>query len=247
MIKETNIDEIFFRSATMATIKFLNDNLIINQVIDNVSTNYNIPVFYNKAQDSQFMRDYFTQYATDCMPVSYVEGDFDMEPFAVLNMSGITVKTAEMTNKFVRGNYIIQENDSNGFPINKPYSALLYAIPLDVKYAVEIRTDDSSQTFKIIQSFLEGIFKNFVVNFSYKGQKIRCNVSLDNDYSPDKKMEFTYTDEQKERLKFNLVMECYMPVFDKTTSLFKGNVIRNFRAYIEDKVTITTINVNPIT
>ena len=56
---------------------------------------------------------------------------------------------------------------------------------------------------------------------------------MDNTYTPDKKLEFVYTDEQKEKIKFNIILECYYPIFDKSTTLFKGDVIRNFRNYIQ--------------
>lgn len=233
MIYESNIDEIYFRSAAMAVMNYLGKNMQIQQTIDNVVNTYDIPVFYHKAQDSQFMRDYFTNYDTDCTSIKYVDGDFDIEPFAIINTSDITIKTSEMTNKFVRGNYIVQEKDSNGYPVNKSYSALLYAVPVELKYNVEVRTDDSSQSFKIIQSILDGVYRNAVVHFTFRNLRIRCNLTLDNTYTPDKKLEFVYTDEQKEKIKFNIILECYYPIFDKSTTLFKGDVIRNFRNYIQ--------------
>ena len=71
MIYESNIDEIYFRSAAMAVMNYLGKNMQIQQTIDNVVNTYDIPVFYHKAQDSQFMRDYFTNYGTDCTPIKY--------------------------------------------------------------------------------------------------------------------------------------------------------------------------------
>ena len=236
MIKESNVDEIFFRGAVISIMRYFSKNLKITQTIDNVKKEYDIPVFYQKVQDSQFMRDYFTNYSTDCLPIQYVDGDFDMEPFVIINTTDITIKMSDMTNKFVRGNYVVQEKDENGYPVNKSYSALLYSIPIEIKYSVEIRTDDASQSFKIIQSILDGVFKNAITHFTFRNMRIRCNITLDNTYTPDKKLEFVYTDEQKEKIKFNIVLECYYPIFDKSTTLFKGDVIRNFRNYIDSSM-----------
>jgi hypothetical protein len=232
MIKKTNIDDIYFRNAAISVIHYLHKNLKLEQIEHGESKFYQIPVFYNKAQDSQFMRDYFTQYADECSPVEYVEGDFDIEPFVIVTLDSISVKTQEMTNKFVRGNYVVTENDKNGFPVRKGYSALLYTLPLELKFSLEIRCDDNIQSFRIIQSLLDEIFKNNILHFSFRNQRIRCNIGLDNNFTQEKKIQFTYNDEQSQMVKSSIVMECYYPIFDESTALFKGNVIRNFRNYI---------------
>lgn len=239
MINKTNIDDIFFRNASVSILNYLHKNLKIQQVFENNDIReYQIPVFYNKAQDSQFMRDYFTQYADECTPVEFVEGDFDIEPFVIINLEGISVKTQEITNKFVRGNHIIPEFDENGFQINKTYSSLLFTLPLELKFSLEVRCDDNIQSFKIIQSLLDEVFKNNIVHFSFRNHRIRANIALDNTYTQDKKISFTYNDDQKQQIKSSIVMECYYPIFDKSTTIFKGNVIRNFREYTINKQNI---------
>lgn len=232
IVNDTNVSDIFFRNASAAVVHYLSSSLVIEQVVNGKSMSYQVPVFYNKAQDSQFMRDYFTTYKTDCTPIQYVDGDFDREPFGIVTISSISVNTSGMTNKFVRGEYVKHEEDVNGYSVNKPYSAVIYTLPVDIKFNVEFRTDDSVQSFRIIQSILDNVYRNSVVHFTYKDLRIRCNLTLDNDYTPEKKIDFVYTDDQKERVKTSIMMECYYPVFDESTAMFKGNVIRNFRKYI---------------
>lgn len=236
MINKSNIDDIFFRNASVSILNYLHKNLQIQQIFENDEVrSYQIPVFYNKAQDSQFMRDYFTQYADECTAVEYVEGDFDIEPFVIINLEGISIKTAEMTNKFVRGNHVIESLDDNGYPVKKGYSSMLFTLPLELKFSLDIRCDDNTQSFKIVQSLLDEIFKNNIVHFSFRNHRIRCNIALDNSFTQDKKLSFTYTDDQKQNIKSSIIMECYYPIFDKSTTLFKGNIIRNFRIYTKSK------------
>jgi hypothetical protein len=232
MINESNVDDIFFRNASISVMNYLHKNLNIHQVINGVRKYYQIPVFYSKAQDSQFMKDYFTQYKSECSPVEYVEGDFDLEPFVIINLSNISVKTSDMTNKFIRGSYVKTEEDANGYKVNKGYSAMLYSLPMDLNFSIEIRTDDNIQSFRIIQSLLDEIFKNNVIHFTYKGHRIRCNIGLDNSYTHDKKIQFDDKDETKDRVKTSIFVECYYPIFDKSTEIFRGNVIKTFRKYI---------------
>lgn len=235
MIERKNIDDIFFRNASIAVMKYLEEYLFLEQVENGKIVTYPVPVFYNKSQDSQFMRDYFTNYSTSCHNVEYVDGDFDREPFAIVTLDSIAVKTGSMTNKFVRGNHIVTEYDENDLPIKKGASSVLYVLPLSLKYSVSIRTDDTVQSFRILQGIFEGVFKNDVVNFSFRDQKIRANMSLDASFTHDKKIDFGFNDDQKQAIKFNIDLECYYPVFDKTTTIFRGNVIRNFRNFIQEK------------
>lgn len=233
MIERTNPDDIFLRGATIAVMNYLSNSLVIEQVENNDIVEYPIPVFYNKAQDSQFMRDYFTDYATLCHGLEYADGDFDREPFAIVSLESFAVKMSDMTNKFVRGNHIQTVKDDNGYDVKKGYNSVLYLLPMQLKYNVEIRTEDTIQSFRVTQSILDGVFKNNVVHFDFRHQRIRCNASLDASFTHDKKVDFTYNDDQSQKIRFTIDLECYYPVFDKTTTIFRGNVIRNFREYID--------------
>lgn len=235
IIKKDNMDDKYFRSAAVALIHYLHSNLEMEQTINGEVKTYRIPVFYNKAQDSQFMRDYFTQYKGECDIIEFAEGDYDKEPFVIVRLSTMNVKTSDMTNRFVRGNYVKESIDDNGFPVNKGYSAMLFSLPMELTFEVEIRTDDNMQTFAIIQSLLDDIFKNNIVHFDFRGLRIRSNLGIDNSYTQDKKIQFTYNEDQREKVTTNIVMECYYPIFDESTALFRGNVIRNFRNFINSK------------
>ena len=100
MINQTNVDDIYLRNAIMSVIHYLNKNLYIEQVENELIKQYNIPVFFNKAQDSQFMRDYFTQYGDNCNVIEFADGDYDMEPFGILNLESFVINTSKITSKF---------------------------------------------------------------------------------------------------------------------------------------------------
>lgn len=232
MIQSTNVDNIYFRNATTSLMFHLYENLYIEQVEDEKVIKYNVPVFYNKAQDSQFMRDYFTQYEDKCNPIEYADGDFDVSPFVIINLDSINIITSKMTSKFVRGVDIKTTYDENKFKIKKGYSACLFTLPIEVKYTMEIHVDDSIQCFRMVQSVLDCIYKNNVIHFPFKDCRCRANVAIDNTANLDKKISFKWDEEQEEVIKFSIVMECYYPIFDESTAIFRGDVIKNFRYFI---------------
>lgn len=237
----TNTDNVFFRNASIAVMHYLHSNIKVVQVIGGSEVEYPVHVFMNKAQDSQFMRDYFTQYKGRCSEVNFVNGDFDMEPYGILTVSNISVNTSAMTNRFVRGNYVVEEKDKNGFPVKKGYSAMLFTLPMDIKFNLEFRTDTSIQSFQVVQALLDCVFKNSVVHFDFRGTRIRSELMLDNDYTPEKKIEFARADDQSEKVKTSIVLTCNYPVFDKSTALFRGDIIRNFRHYINTTVGVVEV------
>lgn len=238
MIERTNVDDVYLRLATISLMKYLEENMELEQVEDGKIVKYPVPVFYNKSQDSQFMQDYFTQYSTTCHEIEYADGDYDQEPFAIVQLNSFSIKVSDMTNRFVRGNHIMTVEDENGYEVKKGYSSALFVLPLELKYEVSIRTEDTIQSFRIAQTIMEGLFKNAVIHFDFRHQRIRCNLSLDSSFTHDKKVDFTYNDDQSQSIKFSVDVECYYPVFDKTTTLFRGNVIKNFRHYIETKTEV---------
>ena len=235
MINQTNVDDIYLRNAIMSVIHYLNKNLYIEQVENELIKQYNIPVFFNKAQDSQFMRDYFTQYGDNCNVIEFADGDYDMEPFGILNLESFVINTSKITSKFVRGVEKKTEQDENGYKIKRGYSACLFTLPIELKFALEIRCDDTIQTFRLVQGLLDTIYKNSVVQFSFKDTKIRANVALDNATSLDKKLQFAWNDTHYESVKTSLSLECYYPIFDQSTAMFRGDIITNFRNFINGK------------
>lgn len=232
MINETNVDNVYLRSATVAALHYLNSNLSIEQVEKGIVKTYKVPVFFNKAQDSQFMRDYFTQYGDDCQEIEFADGDYDMEPFGILNLESFTINTSKMTSKFIRGIDKKTEYDENGYKVKKGYSACLFTLPLDLKFGLEFRCDDSVQSFRVVQSLMDNIYKNGVVQFPFKEVLVRANIALDNGSSIDKKISFNWNEEQYQTVKTSLAMECYYPIFDQSTALFRGDVILKFRRFL---------------
>ena len=232
MINHTNVDDVYFRNAIIAVLHYLNKNIYIEQVEKEVVKQYHIPIFFNKAQDSQFMRDYFTQYGDDCQEIEFADGDYDIEPFGILNIDSFTINTSKITSKFVRGIDKKTEQDDNGYKVKKAYSACLFTLPLDLKFSLEFRCDDTIQAFRIVQGLMDTIYKNAVIQFPFKETKIRANIALDNGSNIDKKVQFNWNEEQYQTVKTSLALECYYPIFDQSTAMFRGDVILNFRRFI---------------
>jgi hypothetical protein len=70
--------------------------------------------------------------------------------------------------------------------------------------------------------------------FQYRGIRIPALFVFPDQATNDKAYKFSYTDNNKITITFQIEIETYFPSFDKTTEMFRGNVI--------DQILIKTID-----
>ncbi len=231
-IIKSNLDDIYLRNLVVAVIEWFGSQMKGKQVIDGVEHEYPMYVYFRKDDDQQFMRDFFIHYKNKCRhETTHAQGDFDVYPNMQINMPKVSVLVSDMTNPYVRGNYMKVEQDGNGYEIERPYSAVLNSIPLRVSMEAEIHTDTVEQTYKAWQEIMDMMFKNHKLYFNYRGQRMQINVTVGDEYTHDKKQDYKFEtdDVHKQELKFGLQIEAYYPQFDKETEKFDGALFQTIR------------------
>ena len=68
-------------------------------------------------------------------------------------------------------------------------------------------------------------YSNRVMYFQYRGMRIPALFVFPDQATNDKTYKFSYTDNNKITITFSIEVETYFPSFDKTTEMFRGNVI----------------------
>ena len=249
-IRNHNQKQLFFRNAFIGALDLFNRNMKIEQITNEngtaEATMHEVPFYPHMAQDEQFMKDFFINYDRDCRIVQYAEGNYDIAPKGVIKFESYKIKESELTNKFVRGTYKEVEYDDNKNPSLKANSAYLMSLPMDLSFTGELFADNLGQAFALAQALTDTFYKNNVFYFQHEGIRIPAGLGISEDSDIEKKTEFTYTDNQKVRVKFSFNIETYYPSFDKETKIFKGNTIRTFIANYEEtnetpiETTVTT-------
>ena len=230
-MRDKNTKDIFLRNAIVAALNLFSDNMTIEQVENGIPKRYPVKFFYHMGSNEQLMKDFFVDYKDECH-VPYAEGNYDIAPKGVIKIDDFSIKTNELTNRFVRGVHISESTDDNGTKTLDPVSARLFVLPIYINFSGELFADNYNQCFKLVQEMFRTFYKNNYVHFQFEGMRISGLISIGDSLSPDKKFEFTWEDNQKIRLTFNFIMETYMPVFDSSTNVFIGDYIREFKAVI---------------
>ena len=213
-----NTDNVHSRAVIVGLINLLNQKVQYQNVLSDTEVDEIIvPFYYNFGGDERFLQDYFLEW-NDCVTPKMADGNYDPIPRGIVTLSGNSINTSTMTNRFVRGTYV---KEINGELLT--FNAYLNAIPLTMNFDAEIKTDTSLDAFKIQQSILETFYKTQVYSVNFRGFRVPCQVGFSEDFGIDKTFEFSYGDEQFVTFKVNLEVETYYPVIDPTTERFNGN------------------------
>lgn len=227
-IRNENVDDIFMRNATLSLLDLLNREVIIDLKRNGQVEKFDIPFFYNFGGDEGFMKDFFTELPTDCKYPNFAEGNYEQMPRGIVTLNSFAIKTADMTNKFVRGSFTQEVRDINDQKQLKAFSSRLFVLPMTLKYAVKIESDNLNKTFKIIEKIFDFYYKNQTRYFQFRGIRIPAQVTFPDSAEFQKNYNFTYSDANIVTISLNLDMETYFPTFDEKSTFYKGNTIHQF-------------------
>jgi hypothetical protein len=213
-----NTDNVHTRAVIVGLINLLNQKVQYQNVLSDTDIDeIVVPFYYNYGGDERFLQDYFLEW-NECATPKMADGNYDPIPRGIVTMSGNSINTSTMTNRFVRGTYV---KEINGELLT--FNAYLNAIPLTMNFDVEVKTDTSLDAFKIQQSILETFYKTQVYSVNFRGFRVPCQVGFSEDFGIEKTFEFSYGEEQVVTFKLSLEIETYYPVIDPTTERFNGN------------------------
>jgi len=228
-----NYDNIFNRSVIAGLLYLLNHKLTYEQVWDdNTVETVTVPFAYNfaHAKDQRFVQDNYTFFGRECFSDKFVDGKFDMCPRFMMTYTGSQIDAANITNRFVKGKYM---KDENG--VLTSYTAFMYSIPLSMTFDFEGWIDTLDTAFKIEQAIRDTFYKNQTFNVLYRGMKIGCRAGFPESYTTgEKTVSYSFEqDSQLIKMNFSLAVEAYQPCFDESMSIPSDKKIEHF-AYDPD-------------
>ena len=145
-LEKYNTDEVFLRGLITSLLRSLNDKLRYIQINDQQDVlEVFVPFYYSLTGDESFLQDFYLDYL-DCDGNSpFAEGNYDIIPRGVVNLSGVNIDTASITNGFVRATYNVETAEGQ----MKAFSAYTSSIPLIFNFDIKLRADTLLDTFKI--------------------------------------------------------------------------------------------------
>lgn len=235
-----NSDNVFSRAVTVGLINLLNNKIQYENYLsesDSVDV-IEVPWFFNQAGDEKFMQDFFVHW-DNCIHPKLATGNYDIIPRGVAKLVSENIDSGSLTSRFVRGTQVKEINGEL-----QTFSSYINSIPLIINYECSIETDTYLDALKIRQVILEIFYAVQVFYVTYKGVKVPCQVSFPESVGLEKTFEYTYGDETKTFLNFDLEMQTYQPVFDKSTERHNSNRMQKIGTGISvDKKLISSIEI----
>jgi hypothetical protein len=228
-----NNEDIFTRAIIAGLLDILNNKISYQQVWTNEYTeNIAVPWYYNMSGDERFMQDFYTFYGS-CLAPRPVDGNFDMIPRGIVTYTGSIIDSVRTTSRYVQGNYLKEVNGQL-----QTFRSFLYSIPLNINFACEIWTDTQITSLKIEQLIREVFYKTITFYVYYKGMRIGCTVGFPEDIALEKNIQYAFESNNNTvpKIKFNLQVESYQPVFDPTTEVNANDYITGIGYRLIDRL-----------
>ena len=214
-----NTDDVLLRAVIVGLINSMNNQVYYENVInDTEKQTVRVPFYYAFSGDERFLQDYFSNWS-DCAP-SFVEGNYDPIPRGSLTLTGVSIQNANQTSRFVRGFY---EKEEKGELLR--YNSYLNSIPISMTFNVKILVDTIIDAFKINQEIIRVFYKTMVFRVNFGGVVVPSQSGFPENYAIDKQFEYSYGDQERISLSFDIEVETYYPIFDKKQEMFAGSRI----------------------
>lgn len=224
-IENYNSDNILIRNVIAGVLSVLNKSIKYNQVWENnINEEITLPWMYDLgSSDERLMQDNYTTFGLTCF-AKKIDGNFDMFPRGSIRLESTTIDSDNICNRFVQGLTTRIEDGKI-----RTYRSFLYSIPLTVTFNCEIWIDNFTNMLKIEQAIREYLYRNKTFYILFRGMRIGCCMGMPNDYNQQKNTEYSIQSEngeQKIKLTFQLVVETYQPVFDKSMEVPAENIMK---------------------
>ena len=232
-MKALNTDDIFLRNLTIALLDLLNGSMTLSLSRDDHKETFSVPFLYNFGTDEGFLKDFYIGLPDNCQ-IPVAEGTYDIIPRGIVTLSSFQVKSSDITNRFIRGQYSELERGPNDQNVLTGYSAQLYSLPMSVKFDVKIICDNLNKAFKIAEKMLDINYANRVMYFQYNGVRIPAQFQFPTNETIDKVYKFSLTDQNKINVTLSIDVETYFPSFEQSSKRLSTNVIERINLNKKD-------------
>lgn len=225
LYEKFNMDDILIRSVIAGLLDLLNNKIDYTQAWgDNIEETVRVPWMYNMgSSDERFVQDNYMFFGQNCFWGEKITGTFSSIPRGIITYSGSQIESNAICNRFVQGTYLKNINGKLA-----TYTSFLYSMPITANFDCTVICDNVITALKIEQAIRATFFKNKTFFVQFRGMRIGCTAGFPEQITNDvvKTTEYSFDSQQKRpQLTFNIAVETYQPVFDKTTEMLASNKI----------------------
>lgn len=203
-----NKDDVFIRNMIVCFLTELNKRIYYYNRVDNDTLNkINVPCLYSISGQERMLKDEFFY---DPINLGMAIGDYERLPRVIANLTGLTINTAEQTNKY---NHTKIVRESNG-KMRTCYLNVEW-VPVQLSFDCNLVCSNNIELFKITECIISKIYKN--PNY-FKVDLGMCNVDgafeVPENYSNEIPTDFGLNEKKEFRMNFGVEMKSFIPAFE---------------------------------
>ena len=214
-----NRDERFFSILVKGAISFLNRNIImynkpINHFIFNTGSSY----MYVESNGYEFNWNETSGEDTMYMQL----------PRCIIELAGINIDTAELTQSFARGNY---ERKSDNVIVG--YNAEIKRIPIVCNLSLHYVLGNFNECIILIQEIIDRLTFQKYFKINYLGNIIQCSIELPQDFNINlNKIDLGAPDTTQRTIDINVVINTNYPIINTDSAIRSSQIISSFGGFV---------------
>jgi hypothetical protein len=187
-----------------------------------------IPFHYAITGSEQFLYDNFLQDSLLDPSGEKAMGNYNKIPIGILNITSISIDSASLVNKYIRGTYVKEMPDQT----MRSFISQFQMIPVNINFDCTIKVDSLLDQLKVTEAIIKRLYKNNQFNVDAGSlqegtYRLASYYKLPEDYTQEKPIEFGFDDLKQYTITFSIEMLSFIPSFEKTDEQFNGNRMFN--------------------
>tara|TARA_R100001460_G_scaffold19963_2_gene41503 strand:- start:15215 stop:16417 length:1203 start_codon:yes stop_codon:yes gene_type:complete len=205
--QEFNKDNVVLRYIIVALLAELREKVFYyNQLDEDTTQKVQVPFYYSVTGNERLLLDVF-KFGT--AENDEAIGDYDVVPRGVIQLTGVSIDSGSLTNKFTRASFV------------RNIGGYLKTLMLDTAYIPLVMTFDTTvvcssnlEMLKVTESLMSRMYKTTRFQVDLGMFRVEASVGLPEDYSQNKLFEYGLSDKKEFTVTFALEVKSFLPVFD---------------------------------
>ena len=205
--QEFNRDNIVLRYITVATLAELQNKVYYyNQVDEDTQVKVPVPFYYSVSGNERLLLDVFKFGAEEN---GEAIGNYEVVPRGMLQMTGGAIESGNMTNKFVRSEFV-REFESQ----LKTYSLETAFLPITMTFYCTVICSNNTEMLKVTESVMSKLYKATHFQVDLGMMRVQASMEVPEDYGQNRLFEFGLNDKKEFEVTFSIDVKSFMPVFE---------------------------------
>jgi len=205
--QEFNRDNVVLRYIIVATLAELRNKIYFyNRTSEDTQVKIPVPFYYSVTGNERLLLDVFKFGAEEA---GEAVGDYETVPRGVLQFTSGGINPGEMTNKFVRSEFV-REFDGQ----LKTFSLETAFLPIELSFDCTVICSNNTEMLKVTESIISKLYKATLFQVDLGMMRMQASLTVPEEYTQTRLFEFGLNDKKEFNVEFSIQVKTFMPVFE---------------------------------